>query len=79
MTELIYFLLIIALEKFDALDSISLLELLIKRETPIPNAARIIHIFSKTLLFIREPLLLPLYYTRSLPSREWVRLHLTKL
>lgn len=38
MTELIYFLLIIALEKFDVLDSISLLELLIKRETPIPNA-----------------------------------------
>lgn len=79
MTELIYFLLIIALEKCDVLDSISLLELLTKREAPIPNAARIIHIFSKTLLFIRETLLLPLYYTRSLPSREWVRLHLTKL
>lgn len=79
MTELIYFLLIIALEKFDALDSISLLELLIKRETLIPNAARIIHIFSKTLLFIRAPLLLSLYYTRSLPPREWVRLHLTEL
>lgn len=79
MTELIYFLLIIALEKFDALDSISLLELLTKREAPIPNAARIIHIFSKTLLFIQAPLLLYLYYTRSLPLRKWVRLHLTKL
>jgi hypothetical protein len=56
-----------------------LLELLTKREAPIPNAARIIHIFSKTLLFIQAPLLLYLYYTRSLPLQKWVRLHLTKL
>ena len=52
VTELIYFLLIIALEKLSVLDSINLLELLINREIPMPNAARIIQIFSKTLLFI---------------------------
>ena len=57
VTELIYFLLIIALEKLSVLDSINLLELLINREIPMPNAARIIQIFSKTLLFIRLQLL----------------------
>lgn len=57
-----------ALEKFSALDSISLFELLMKREIPMPNAASVIQIFSKILVFIWSTPFIKTLYKKSVTA-----------